>query len=138
MAEITATVTEIGYQDTVEAPTVTPLGVERTVTIELDNLAAVFSVGPVEDHGYVCRPEAVGNRLYVYGLTDPQDALDALIREVVFHWSGLDPETDDQAGRLGGIDSRIAIAWGAEAKPAATGLLERFAERIAAKRATYD
>lgn len=73
------------------------------------------------------KPEAIGNRLAGYGLTELEHAIESIVRETVFSLSpSLEPE--DPSNRIhvnGGVDERISVKWSGEAAAQAKKLFPK-------------
>lgn len=138
--EYVVTITDVRYEGVDEVVQVSPLGVEQTAPIVLDNVVLTVDVGELVGHLIVAKPEAVGTRMMIYGLDTEQDALEAIAREPVFAWSGLPPETADKVGMLGGVDSRITVLWaaGAQIDPDDLALIRSRAQALIADRTAPD
>lgn len=69
---------------------------------------------PLEDqdaHMILLQQEAIQDRMEVYGLKDPKDALAAIVREHALRLSSLQPRSEEMADQLGGADDRIKVKF---------------------------
>lgn len=138
MSDVTATITNFAYLETITQELETPLG-SSTVEVPCDMLQAVVDSKPVLGHPIHFAPEAVGNRMAGYEIDDIVAAVESLVREVMFGWSPsmepVDPSSPIDVN--GGLDERIAVVWTEEASAQATEVLDPMAERIYAARDHY-
>lgn len=126
------TITDTRYDHTTENEIKTPLG-GNAQTVLLDNIVVTFSVGEVKDHELHFSPEAIADRKFGYGLKTEKEAVEALVREVVFGWASnlqaADP--NDKVQAFGGVDERISIEWNAAAQSSIKKILKAHKQRIA-------
>lgn len=125
-----ATINSIEYISTVESENITPLGAKTITSTDVDAILAYFSVADIKKHPLWFKPEAISNRVEGYGLENDLNAIEALVREVVFSWLNMKPQGNSKAEINGGTDNRISIKWDSDAKKAARSILSEHEDRL--------
>jgi hypothetical protein len=109
MADFVATVTGVEYVPPAELDAPTPLDPARIVRSVVDHVLVVFDVEAVVGHSLYFDPVCVPNRMTFYDVGQDEAVL-ALVREVVFGWSSLEPaDPTDPVQLAGGTDPRIDV-----------------------------
>lgn len=109
----TVKIIDIEHVDRVVKPYITWLGMETTVIVDVDCIDVTLNVEKIEKHVQRVSTGAIGSRMADYGLVDPVDAIEAIVREAVFLASPdlTAKDENDWLQNMGGMDNRIKIEW---------------------------
>jgi hypothetical protein len=131
MAEHTITIKNLETFDAASAQP-SPLGVASTIPPEDPPMRATIDVDDtVTDWWHYFAPEALVTRMDIYGLATEQEAVEALLRELVRGWDQIAPP------RYGGADVGIVVIWATGVAKAAEAELAKHADRLARFRDVY-
>lgn len=132
------TITDLAFAETVEVPFPTPLDPNGTATVPNRYVTAKIDVAALTGYDVHFEPEAIGNRMVGYSLSEEKHAVETLVRECVFSWlPELQPADPQNAIDVqGGLDDRITVAWGVS-DDAIAAVLQPLADRIAAAVAIF-
>jgi len=98
-------------------------------------LRAIIDVDDkVTDHWHYFKPEALVNRMDLYGLDNEIEAVEALERELVRSWAPVQVAAGaHMRERLGGIDKQVEVVWEVPTGKAQSAI-DTFRDRIDAFR----